>query len=87
MICLEALAGGVPVFARDVGGLRELVLGPEQGALLDSTDPAEMAARLVQFLQEYAGARDRHSRLPLKFTADSMCDGYLGVYERVKTSV
>jgi glycosyltransferase involved in cell wall biosynthesis len=84
MICLEALASGVPVFARNVGGLRELVLGPEQGALLDSTDPAEMAARLLRFLGEPSGAPAGRSRLPPAFTADSMCDGYLGVYERVR---
>lgn len=86
MICLEALACGVPVFARRVGGLRELVLGPEQGALVDSSDPAELAARLVEFLAGQGDVSSRRSRLPPSFTADSMCDGYLHVYEHVKVS-
>jgi glycosyltransferase involved in cell wall biosynthesis len=87
MIFLEALASGVPVFARDVGGLREVVLGPEQGVLLDSADPAEIAARLGSFLAERSLDETRRSRLPATFTADSMCDGYLNVYERVKIPV
>ena len=84
MICLEALACGVPVFARNVGGLRELVLGPEQGVLVDSSDPAELAARLVEFLATQVEVSGRRSRLPSSFTAESMCEGYLRVYERVK---
>ena len=84
MICLEALAAGVPVFARQVGGLRELVLGPEQGTLVDSADPEEIARRLVRFVVEQVGAEStRRNRLPPTFTAERMCAGYLDVYARV----
>jgi glycosyltransferase involved in cell wall biosynthesis len=85
MICLEALAAGVPVFARRVGGLREVVLGPEQGILTDSTDPVEIAALLLKFVgqqSESAPAR-RRSRLPAMFTSDRMCEGYLDVYRKL----
>lgn len=86
MICLEALAAGVPVFARNVGGLRELVLGPEQGILIDSTDPADMAATLLKFVGQQceSGIARRFSRLPAMFTSDRMCEGYLDVYLRLR---
>jgi glycosyltransferase involved in cell wall biosynthesis len=84
MICLEALAAGVPVFAREVGGLRELVLDPEQGMLVDSADPTELARELVRFSTEPPQLGQRRCRLPPSFTAASMCGGYLHVYERVR---
>ena len=82
MICLEALAAGVPVFARDVGGLRELVLGPEQGALSDSTDPAEIAAQLLCFVAQQSEPARRRNRLPAGFTVERMCEGYLETYRQ-----
>lgn len=80
MICLEALAAGVPVFARDVGGLREVVLGPEQGVLLDSADPGKIAVALLEFFGSQSAAGPRRNRLPADFSADAMCAGYIGVY-------
>lgn len=83
MICLEALAAGLPVFARNVGGLREVVLGPEQGALLDSADPEKMAVALLEFIASPSATGPRRSRLPADFSADAMCAGYTGVYGRL----
>jgi L-malate glycosyltransferase len=83
MICLEALAAGVPVFARDVGGLRELVLGPEQGRLIDSADPEELARQLLRFVSERPSPALRFSRLPPDFVAATACSGYLRIYEEL----
>lgn len=43
MVALEALALGVPVIAHAVGGLRELIKEPRQGALVPSQDVATFA--------------------------------------------
>jgi glycosyltransferase involved in cell wall biosynthesis len=83
MICLEALSAGIPVFARKVGGLSELVRSPEQGALVDSADPAEIAAALLWFKAAREAHAARHSLLPEAFTAEAMCASYAAVYQAV----
>jgi len=49
---LEYMAAGRPVVATDVGGAREAVIDGETGFLVPSGDPAAMAARLVELLDD-----------------------------------
>jgi glycosyltransferase involved in cell wall biosynthesis len=54
MILLEALCLGVNVVARRVGGIPEVIADGQQGVLLDTADPAEMAACCLSLLAEPA---------------------------------
>lgn len=48
---LEAQSAGVPVVARDVGGLPETLVDGVTGVLIDSDDPARWASVIVDFAQ------------------------------------
>lgn len=50
MVLLEALCLGVNVVARRVGGIPEVVATGEQGVLLDSANPADIAARCLSLI-------------------------------------
>jgi len=52
---LEAMSSGLPVVASDFGGLSEAV--GDTGALVDPTDPDEMAAALYRLLEDREAAR------------------------------
>lgn len=52
LVALEAAASGVPVIARDAGGLREAVLDGETGVLIASDDPAVWAAAIERLLAD-----------------------------------
>lgn len=47
---LEAFACGTPVFATPVSGIRDVVQEGETGFLMDDTDPAGLADRIVEIL-------------------------------------
>lgn len=83
MICLEALTAGVPVVARAVGGLKEVVLGPKQGALVSSDDPEALADALRLVLERTELGALRVTRLPAMFTARVMCDKYIALYREL----
>lgn len=52
LVALEASASGVPVIARDTGGLREAVLDGETGLLVQGDDPQAWAAALSALLDD-----------------------------------
>ncbi|MEB4616396.1 glycosyltransferase, partial [Leucobacter sp. M11] len=51
LVALEAAASGVPVIARDTGGLREAVRNGETGVLLSGDDPAEWGSAILGVLR------------------------------------
>jgi glycosyltransferase involved in cell wall biosynthesis len=51
-VALEAMASGVPVLAVRAGGLPEIIVHDENGFLLDSREPAEIALG-IQFVLEH----------------------------------
>lgn len=59
VVLLEAQASGVPVVASRVGGIPEVVVDGETGALVESKNVAETAERLVALLSD-AALRDRY---------------------------
>jgi glycosyltransferase involved in cell wall biosynthesis len=73
---LEAMAAGVPVVAVDSGGPREIIRRGQDGLLVPSSDPAQIAAAVERLLTSpelrervrEAGAR----RVRESFTADRM---------------
>lgn len=83
---LEAMACGVPVVASRVGGLPEVIVHGETGALLPPDDTAGMAAEAVAILSDHGrwerlrrGAAER-ARL---FSTDRIVPQYEQLYERL----
>ena len=52
MVLLEAMAMGVPVVARDIGGNRELVVHGKTGYLFKDETPEELADTIVDLLKD-----------------------------------
>lgn len=54
LVALEAASSGVPVIARNTGGLREAVIDGVTGTLIDSDDPGVWAAEIERVLGDDA---------------------------------
>nr|WP_244303424.1 glycosyltransferase [Leucobacter coleopterorum] len=52
LVALEASASGIPVIARDTGGLREAVLDGETGLLVSGDNPADWARAIEKLLAD-----------------------------------
>ena len=86
LVALEAAASGVPVIARDAGGLREAVRDGESGVLVDGDDPLLWAATISGLLAEpdrlaALGAAARASALTRTWRAST--EALLGVYREL----
>jgi glycosyltransferase involved in cell wall biosynthesis len=84
---LEAMASSLPVLAMDVGGNRELIRNGENGFLLESRDPAKIAAVVVQVLQNQVlasklGACGRQ-RAEAEFSLNRLAIRSIEYYERL----
>lgn len=86
LAALEAMACGVPVVATAVGGVPEVVVDGETGALVPAGDVEGMTARALAILQDGA----EHERLKrnaiaraLEFSAERIVPRYEQVYQDV----
>lgn len=77
----EALAMGVPVFAADHGGARDIIDGDERGGRL--IPPDNSAALADAILSPLPDASDSRARIEAKFTAKRMADETLAIYQKV----
>ena len=88
MVLLEALCLGVNVVSRRVGGIPEVIADGKQGLLLDSSDPAEMAARCLSLLADpalrarmaEAGRRRVLESFSMESTAARVAELYLSLF-------
>jgi glycosyltransferase involved in cell wall biosynthesis len=82
----EAMAAGVPVVATAVGGVPD-VLGADQGWLVPSESPAELAASIRLALSDRAEALRRTVRasehLGRDYAADPWLDRHVQLYSRL----
>lgn len=83
LVALEASASGVPVIARDTGGLREAVLNGETGVLVSGDDPANWAGAIEKLLADpdllaSMGAKAREHALSTSWesSADHLLEAY-----------
>lgn len=84
MVLLEALYLGVPVVARAVGGITDVILNGVTGILTDSSTPEPLAQACVDLLTD-AERRERLSAAAVasvseKFTADRNADQVAALY-------
>ena len=62
-VILEAFAAGLPVFASDIPGNRELIGADERGTLFATGDAANLASKLIRISEEeIRQARPRRAR-------------------------
>jgi len=59
MVLLEALAEGIPVVARAVGGIPQVIRDSGSGVLVDSDEPRAIADACLNVLAEHGGTADR----------------------------
>jgi glycosyltransferase involved in cell wall biosynthesis len=83
-VIAEAMAAARPLVATRVGGIPELVTDGESGFLVDPRAPAQIAARLVQLLQDAAlrarmgaaGRRAAERKFDLSANLDTLMRAY-----------
>src|SRR5204863_9777709 len=59
---LEYMAVGLPVVATDVGGVREAIIEGQTGFIVPAGDDAQMAARIIEVLNDDNRAREMGAR-------------------------
>lgn len=81
---LEAMQGGVPVIATDVGSVRELVRDGETGLLVPPEDPVLLEKAIRRMLADFAGRermRTAAQQLAMEeFSVDRMVHEYQNLY-------
>ncbi|MFD5598644.1 glycosyltransferase [Leucobacter sp. NPDC058333] len=86
LVALEAAASGVPVIARDAGGLREAVVAGETGELVAGDDPAVWADTISRMLADTDGLKRMGSaarRHALQRSWQASADRLVEVYREV----
>jgi len=86
VVVLEAMASALPVVASRVGGLPQLVLDGETGALADAADVEAFADAIARYIRDPElrlahGAAGR-SHVQAGFSMDAMVAGYDALYSR-----
>jgi glycosyltransferase involved in cell wall biosynthesis len=87
-VVIEAQAMGRPVIATDHGGARETIVDGETGWLVPPSDPAAMAAALIEALsltpdeRQLLAARSR-AHVAEHFSTTAMCAAEIAVYEEL----
>ncbi|WP_062205034.1 glycosyltransferase [Aureimonas sp. AU12] len=90
LVVLEAMAAGRPVVATRIGGTDEAVVDEETGWLTEPGDPASLAARLMQALDDPAmlarAGQAGRLRFDTMFQAAGMAEATLALYRRLAAS-
>jgi glycosyltransferase involved in cell wall biosynthesis len=86
MVVLEALALGVPVIARSVGGLPEILGDVSNCVLVSGIDPVGIADAAIKFLTLHNISESRHVRLPARYSSESMARAYVLVYGELRST-
>ena len=84
MSLLQAFSLGLPAIVTDVGGMAEAVKLAQAGFTVSATDPAEMAAAILQMAWSEAARAEfsAHARAAFEshFTLQAMADSYMELY-------
>ena len=81
---LQAFSLGLPAIVTDVGGMAEAVKLAQAGFTVSATDPAEMAAAILQMAWSEATraefSANAKKAFHAHFTLQKMADGYMELY-------
>jgi glycosyltransferase involved in cell wall biosynthesis len=81
---LQAFSLGLPAIVTDVGGMAEVVKLSQAGFTVSATDPAEMAAAILQMAWSEATqaefSANAKAAFDAHFTLQTMADGYMELY-------
>lgn len=84
---LEAMRGGLPVIASDVGGVSEAVIDSETGYLVPRGDKAAIVSSIQEILtseeKRQEMGRNGRERFEKNFTFEIMLEKTIGVYQEV----
>jgi glycosyltransferase involved in cell wall biosynthesis len=84
-VLLESMAAGLPVVATDVGGNREAIVDGETGWLVPPRNPAALAHRIADLLQDPTRARQwgekGRRRVKELFTVNKMVEEHFKLYD------
>jgi glycosyltransferase involved in cell wall biosynthesis len=84
---LEAQSTGLPVISTQVGGIPEFLINNENGLLVESGDPEQLAQAILILLQDPAFAeqlgRCGRMRVEEKFAWPAIADQVVGLYRRL----
>ena len=87
LVLLEAGAFGLPVVATRVGGIPEIIAGPEYGVLVEPDDPEALERALEDLLQHAEKARamgeNLRQRVGSVFSWEAAYQGYRATIERM----
>jgi glycosyltransferase involved in cell wall biosynthesis len=88
MVILEALAARKPVIATRVGAVPDVIIDESTGLLIEPGGVGELARAMARLLENAelrrSLAEEGHTFLNTHFSAASMAEKYLKVYERAK---
>lgn len=85
-ILLDAMQHGLAVIASRVGGVPEVVKHGENGLLIDSERPDQLAGAILELYRQPALRAEfgrRGEEVARQFTARVMCEKYLELYESI----
>jgi glycosyltransferase involved in cell wall biosynthesis len=81
---LQAFSLGLPAIVTDVGGMAEVVKLSKAGLTVPATDPAEMAAAILQLARSEAAqagfSANAKAAFHSRFTLQTMADAYMELY-------
>jgi L-malate glycosyltransferase len=80
---LEAMAAGLPVVASAVGGIRQIVADGRTGLLVPPDDPAALASRLLELMQETALAAALGAAARVEVAARYSFEAMVAAFEAV----
>lgn len=86
---MDAMAHKLPVVATNVGGIPEVVIDGQTGLLVPPRRPAAMAEAILKLYRDPSLSSQLgqmgNEIVHLKFSAESMANKILGIYERLAT--
>jgi len=87
-VILEAMACGVPVLATPVGGIADIIYDGENGFLLKSNHPQEIAKRVVELMKNHNALLEKVSErsalfIKEKFNEKSVAEAWKRIFKQL----
>jgi len=91
MVISEALASGIPIVARNVGGVKYMINNDVDGYLIEANDNDSFINKVVKLLTEYKindsmgenARRNAHENYDIKHIVSSTIDAYKNIFSKV----